>query len=156
MKKLALFLVVVLLTGLCLSGCGNPHEEMIEEAIEELEDYWANVYDEQEDYDMETDRYFKIVNTRVITLDKNDYELLEDIEYIVDFVVYTDYFGSGYYVTYTGPGTSVVVYRDGAMKATYDRIMRVCQNHYDYGIAEEVIKSIDDYGDAYNCEKTLD
>ena len=155
MKKLALFLVFVLLTGLCLSGCGNPHEEMIEEAIEELEDYWTDVYDEMEDNDMETDRYFKIVNTRVITLDKNDYELLEDIEYIVDFVVYTDYFGNGYYVTDMGSGTSVVVYRDGAMEVTHDPIMRLCQHYYDYGIAEEV-KSIDDYGDAYNCEKTLD
>ena len=162
MKKLALFLAVVLLFSLCLSGCGagGEHDDMIEEAIEVLEEHWADAYDGMENRNV--DRHFEIKNTRVITLKKNEYEELEDMEYIVDFALYIDYFGdTEYYVEAPtgGPwsGGAVAVYRDGDMEVVSNRlVLDVMSDITAIEPPENPVKKIDDYGAAYNCEKTLD
>ena len=176
MKKLALFLVVVLLVGLCLSGCGNPHEEMILEAIEELEDYWTGVYDMAEerdaqyddDVDVERERYIEIKNTRVIEVDEDVFD--EDAVYVIEFLLYTDYHGSDMpmsasYTNVLGQKgqSTVLVYSDGSMEVVDNsKVFYEYSNYYMLklggGIEEipDFIKSVDDYGDAYNCVKTLD
>ena len=164
MKKLALFLAVVLLFGLCTSGCGGAggeHDDMIEEAIEVLEEHWADTYDEMEN-SRDGERHFEIKNTRVITLKKNEYEELEDIEYIVDFALYIDYYGeTEYYVEAPsgGPwfGGAVAVYRDGDMEVVSNRLVLDAMSDLTaIKPPENPVKKIDDYGDAYNCDKTLD
>lgn len=160
MKKLAWLLTMVLLICSCLSGCGGEHRRMIKDAIAELEDYWADIYDDIED-DRDIERYFEIKNTRVITLYRNDYEELKDIEYIIDFVVYTDYYGiEGYYVdarcSASGEGGAVAVYRNGDMEVVSNSL--IIEPYTDVTgrkPTEEFIKSVDDYGDKYNCKKKL-
>ena len=163
MKKLALFLAVVLLFSLCLSGCGagGEHDDMIEEAIELLEECWADKYDEIEK-DRDVDRHFEIKNTRVITLKKNEYEELQDVEYIVDFALYVGWYElDEYYVdarAYSNTiGGAVAVYRDGDMEVVSNRlVLDVMTDLMAIEPPENPVKKIDDYGDAYNCDKTLD
>ena len=175
MKKLALFLALVLLTGLCLSGCGNPHDEMIREAIEELEDYWTGVYDyadeiaaSYKDNNIVKERYFEIKNTRVIEVDEDVFD--EDAVYVIEFLLYTDYYGSDMpmsasltnVVGQKGQST-VIVYSDGSMEVVDNgKVFYQYSNYHMMEIggadvdASAIIKSVDDYGDAYNCVKTLD
>lgn len=154
MKKLVLLLVFVLLLCLCLSGCGK-HDEMIEEAIEELEDHWTEIYDTSRK-NTAKDRYFEIKNTRVITLQE---ETIGDVEYIIEFVLYTDYYGSEIPVdaAMANGDSAVAVHRDGSMRVVSDTtiIMRYA-SFYLMGEDATIVKSVDDYGDKYNCKKTLD
>ena len=176
MKKLALFLVLVLLTGLCLSGCGNPHEEMILEAIEELEDYWTDVYDAADELDAQYDgvvdaergRYFEIKNTRVIEMAEEVFD--DDPVYVIEFLLFTDYYGSDMLMSasYTNVlgqkgQSTVLVYSDGSMKVVDNgAVINQYANYHMMEIAGAfedagaIIKAVDDYGDAYNCVKTLD
>ena len=130
------------------------------DAIQELEDYWSDMYDDIEE-DRDVQRYFEIKNTRVITLCRNEYEDLKEVEYIIDFMVYVDYYGiEEYYTdamkTSSGEGGAVAVYRDGDMKVVSNRLIATPYNDIS-GMrpTEQIVKSVEDYADKYNCKKTL-
>ena len=139
---------------------GNgDHEDMISDAVVVLQDYWVDAYDEFEE-NGNKERYFEIKNTRVFTLTKAGYEDLKDVEYVVDFLLYTDCYGIDEYYTDSwvapaGKGGAVAVYRNGDMVVVSNNfIISACSDAS--GINHgEAVKSVDDYGDQYNCKTTL-
>lgn len=136
-------------------------DNMIKDAVGVLQDYWSDAYDEFEE-NGNVERYFEIKNTRVFTLQSNDYEELEDVVYVVDFLLYTDCYGYGvnkYYIDAlyapAAKGGAVAVYRNGDMKVVLNNfIPDACSDvtGFNHG---EAVKSVDDYGDQYNCKTTL-
>ena len=66
------FIALVLCCLICVSflGCGkSEEEEIVEEAIEELTEYWEDYYDvnsEKRDYNFR--EYLEIVNTQVFKI----------------------------------------------------------------------------------------
>lgn len=137
----------------------GERDDMIEDAVEVLQDYWADAYDEFEG-NGNVERYFEIKNTRVFTLTRAGYEELKNVEYVVDFLLYTDCYGMDEYytdawVSPAGKGGAVAVYRNGDMKVVLNNfIPSACSDAsgFNYG---EAVKSVDDYGDQYNCKTTL-
>ena len=158
MKKILAILLVLALT-FSLAACSKKpkHDAMIKEAIVELKDYWEGLYDETEDKGMETDRYFEIKNTRVVSLKANDIEWLDlkDIAYIVEFEIYTDYFGSAPYYSNPYTDNNVVVYKAGNMEVIRNVMHQYRNRTYETDYSD-LIKSIDDYHDKYNWSGTLD
>lgn len=157
MKKILAILLVLALT-FSLAACSKKpkHDAMIKEAIGELKDHWKDLYDEDEDSDLDPDRYFEIKNTRVITLKDNDIEEfdLKDIAYIVEFEIYTDYFGSAPYYVNPGMHNNIVVYKDGDMKVQSSVINKYRNITYNTDYSD-FIESIDDCHGAYNCAEKL-
>ena len=158
MKKLIAILLVLTLT-FSLAACGKKpkHDSMVKKAIAELKEYWEDLYDEDEDKGLDTDRYFEIKNTRVVTFKENDLQEFgfDKIAYIVEFEIYTDFFGSAPYYVNPGMENNVVVYKDGDMEVQNGviRNYRNCTYETDYS---DFIETIDDYRDKYNWSGELD
>jgi len=166
-KGLAVFLSLAFM--FCLTSCNNDKslqnkknedvingesvkDELIEDAIKELKSEWEDIYDKMK---LETDRYFEIKNTRVIKIKKTDIEEFKDVKYIIEFVLYTDYFGSAPYHSNYRVSNSVIVYNNGDMKVPKKDLLEdySIKNYiWDYS---NIIDNVKDYDDKYNCVENL-
>jgi len=152
-RLLAIMLSLVLV--LSLTACGSKHDDIIEKAITELEKIWVDQYSEHHS-SIKTDGYFEIKNTRVIEIKDNENEMFKDIDYVIEFVLFTDYYGSAPYYYNVGIYDTVVVYKNGKTEASSKTpfLQYVVQTYStDYS---DFIESVTDYGDKYNCKKHLD
>ena len=129
----------------------EKHDEVITKAIKELKDYWEDEYDR---FSIEEDRHFEIKNTRIITIKNNDIEQFENVKYLVEFVLYTNYMGSAPYYEDFCVYDTVVVYNDGEMEVQTNPIDRYRGRTYETDFSN-FIKDIDDYCGYYNCVKKL-
>lgn len=161
MKKIiALLLVLVLSLALC--ACNNKNEDddddddkprrdpIVTKAVDKLEEHWRELYSESD----EGNGYFEIKNTRLITLKECDHESLKDIEYIVEFVLYTDCVGTAPYYQNVRWADNVIIYKDGTMEVTTSRINVYTSKTFSTDLSD-IIESIDDFDDAYNRVKWL-
>ncbi len=150
MKK-ALPLVLVFVLMLILPSCQNDKQDKkISAAVAELKSYWKDFYSENE----KTNGYFEIKNTRVIHIKENDTEEFQDVDCIVEFVLFTDDFGSAPYYVHFLQYDCVVVYRDGTMEVQNNPISKYRATYYviDYS---HFIGSVEDLGGQYNCIEKL-
>ena len=157
MKKICALLILI--TMLFLSACGNTekddnkHKESKKEnqivlgAIDVLKEHWEEQYDEMT---TDSDGYFEIKNTRVVNIKKNKTKEFKDVDYVVEFVLFTDYFGTAPYYMNVEQNDTVVVYKDGSMKMERD-VINLYRSRYYTNDFSDFIKSVDDYGDQYNC-----
>lgn len=164
MKKCTAIIAVIILV-LCFTACGKQdtesagtnkeipkHHEIVTEATEQLKKYWKQEY--QDTKHNNTDGYFEIKNTRVITIKENEIELFKDVAYIIEYELYTDYMGSAPYYENCGVNNNVVVYKNGTMDVASNliRLYRSKTYQTDYS---GFIEAIDDYHGQYNCTEKL-
>ena len=163
MKRcIAIFALVVI--ALSIVACGKQeiesagtnkeipkHHEIVTEATAQLKDYWKQFYKEQ---DIETDGYFEIKNTRIITIKENEIELYCDVAYIIEYELYTDYMGTAPYYENCGVNNNVVVYKNGTMDIA-SNLIRTYRNKTYQRDYSSFIKAIDDYHGYYNCAEKL-
>lgn len=153
MKKICA-LVLCALMLLCLASCKKTqagHDQVLTDAVSAVKDYWQAMYDEST---AETDGYFEIKNTRLITIGENELREFENVAYLVEFVLYTDYFGTAPYHDNACAYDTVIVYKDGTMEVTSNRIWHYRTTTYETDYSA-FIAAIDDYHDTYNCIETL-
>ena len=150
MKRLVAFLLLIIFS-LSLASCGGS-SAMVKDAIDELEEHWEDFYDEHPKY--AGDGYFEIKNTRVVYIKENDIPMLEDVKCIIEFELYTDYYGSAPYYTNVHMYDNVVVYNDGSMDVQ-SHIMQSYLSMYFSNDFSDIIESVKDYEDKYNCVKNL-
>ena len=125
---------------------------LINSALDELISTWEDIYEEEAS---ESDGYFEIKNTRVIKIKENDLEEFENVDYIIEFVLYTDYFGSAPYYSLATTADTVVVYDNGDMEVYPQNLLRLYSaKHFSYDYSD-IVKSVEDYGDKYNCVRNL-
>ena len=150
MKRI-LTVLLALTIVICLTACGVKTDRVASKAVKELEDRWEEIYDKSPDL---SDKHFEIKNTRVITIKDNDTEQFKDIEYVVEFVLFTNYFGTAPYYSDAGLYNNVIVYKDGTMEVTNNYFKRYREVTFNSDFSD-IIESIDDLDDKYNCEKEL-
>ena len=172
MKKLlaCLFAFVMLLS---MTACGSKEDDEpkkvkeskkdkeIVAAIEMLEEKWAEIY---EDESYENDKgYFEIKNIRKIkikdtlSVDAECADLANEtfgnVDYILEFVLYTDYYSSSQPFQ-THIYNEIVVHEDGSMEFSARLLTNYATRVYDYDYSG-IIESIEDYGSLYNYQKNL-
>ena len=162
MKKtfLALLMLISITVSLCLVSCDSK-KSMVEDAIETLEKYWEDLYDEDEKPWSDADGHFEIKNTRVIKIKNNlkeddeAFQYFGDVAYVIEFVLFTDYFAAAPYYKEYRTANSVAVYENGDFEVCPLNLFDLYTGHtfiYDYsGIIEEIV----DYGNEFNCVKKL-
>ena len=128
------------------------HHEIVTKATAQLKAYWREKYKETQ-FD-NTDGYFEIKNTRVITIKDNEIELFQDVVYIIEYDLYTDYMGSAPYYENCGIDDTVVVYKDGTMDVSRN-LVRIYRSAYFQTEYSAFIETIDDYHGQYNCIEKL-
>lgn len=151
-KVFVLLLAVVLL----LPGCDKDtrkteKNEIAEEAVDVLKDFWEDKY---QDADYLEDGYFEIKNTRVIYIQETDIQEFENVSCIVDFVLYTNYLGTAPYYLDVGTNNAVVVYRDGTTEVSHNPILIYRSRTYNNDLSG-IVDHIVDYHDQYNCVEDL-
>ena len=111
-----------------------------------MKKYWKNEYKDLDD----TDGYFEIKNTRVITIKENEIKMFQDVAYVIEYELFTDYMRSAPYYENCGIYNNVVVYKNGTMDITsgFIRNYRAITYQTDYS---NFIEEIIDYHDQYNC-----
>ena len=153
MKKfLAILMALLMMMGTAIAEEGV---DIAEKAVEVLKDYWTDTYVE-----FNTGSYLEIKNTRVITIadeptgtDEFTTDAAQkqfgDVETIVEFVLFTDYFGTAPYVFNANVNDHVVFYEDGSVE-----VMNNPFNHYrarTYSMDfSGIIEDVEDLQDAHN------
>jgi len=152
MKKLSvLFICISVILSCFLTSCKSDTNTMIDDAIKAISKYWSEIYEEDEI----GDGYFEIKNTRVIHIKENDIEEFKDVEYIIEFDIYSDYFGSAPYYSNVGVNNNVVVSKDGSMSVVSHAIDSYRGRTFNNDFSSFIEKTVD-YKDKYNCVKDLD
>lgn len=130
----------------------NKHDELIEKAVEALSAKWIEIYKE----DSKTNGYLEIYHTRIfdITPDESDVLFQEldrgmEIDYIVEFSLYSDYFAAAPYYHDAATYDTVIVYEDGttSVAGNFFRMYSNLTYSYDYS---SFLKKIEDLGTVYN------
>ena len=169
MKKIFAFILALCLV-FCMAACGkteddskavssaasegnSQYDDLAKKAVSILETEWKNEYSEE--INTPRDGHFEIKNTRVIEIKETDIEEFKDVDYVIEFVLFTDYYGSAPYYSSTGINSTVVAYSDGRMEVVSKTPFTVyMQVHYstDYS---GIIEKVTDCGSQYNCVKKL-
>lgn len=90
----------------------REEDKMVEEALQLVTDAWEEEYEEREEY-LDFDKKIIIKNTRIVKIKNNDSETFKDVDYVVEFSIFSDYFASApYYMSYYGP-RFVMFYKNG-------------------------------------------
>lgn len=152
--KRALCLLLVCILCLSFASCGNSDgkkdsndvDVTVSLAIEKLKAKWSEVYKKNN----VKDQYLEIKNTRVITIKENDNDYFKDIDKIVDFLLYDNYFGmKPSLYRYSGTDLQVIFYRDGHSAVSNDYFKLAFGKNYDNDFSD-VVEDIYDLGAAYN------
>ncbi len=166
MKRYRKILFVILSVILLLSvvGCKNNTikqgtDQRVLVAIESLANKWKESYTELEEIQEASieDRYVQILHTRIVNikdeLDSNNQnehqDIFEDIDYIVEFELLTNYLGTAPYYMNLKHCDSVIVYRDGKIEVTNNRFKHYSAITFSNDFSA-IIESIEDFGSEYN------
>lgn len=149
MKK---FIALISAAVLCFtSGCANKtaNEETIDEAAKLVGEKWESVY-EASPFEIGKDKHLEVKNTRIVRIKDTGLEELENVDYVIDFLLLTNYSGTAPYYTVADYYNSVAVYKDGSMDCDLD-VFAVFTGTYGNDF-DKLIASVEDYGSDYNRE----
>lgn len=160
MKKRFFGILFVLLICASCSVIPSRFEKQVKESIELIKEETYKAFDELStriDYE---NYYFEIKNTRVLY----DFKVLDDdkaanrefsnVKYIVEFIIYTNYYGASIYYNDFYPLNCVVFCEDGSKYASIDYMHKYFNYTYDYDLKHISFK-IEDYGGKYNLTTDL-
>ncbi len=151
MKKYCIILLMLVGLMLILTACGSKKKAEspeVQKGIDALTAKWEELYS---DGLYEGDKHLEIRNTRVVQVNPDTAVAeFQDVDYIVEFILFTDYFGSGPYYENVGVYDSVMVYKDGTVLVEARNPLSVYRGINYITDFSDIIESISDYGDAYN------
>ncbi len=159
-----LFVILGVILLFSMVGCRNNTinqgtDQRVAAAIESLANKWKECYAELEEIQEAPikDQHVQILHTRIVNikeeLDTADGEehldIFEDIDYIVEFELLTNYLGAAPYYMNVKWNDSVIVYRDGTVAVTNNRFKHYSAITFsnDFSV---IIESIEDFGSEYN------
>ena len=158
MKKICLLLltaVSLLLASLPVLAGEEAYDEVITDALELIRDTWQKQADQYPD--IMSAPFVDIKNTRIIDLadkpvdaeSQKPVEELEGIDFIIEFMMLTNYYGDTYPCN-AGILDTAAVYKSGKMEIPKTNLMNAIRGKYflmDYsGVIDEII----DLGAEYN------
>ena len=125
----------------------------VDSAISALTEQWEDIYDEADI----SDGYLEIKNTRVIEINPNHgEELFEDVAYVVEFLLFSDYYGAEPYYHSNVGYDCVLVYEDGSCKVSGSNIFMVYTSRTYETDYSHLMEEIYDLSDSYNRVMKLD
>jgi len=165
---------LALSAGAASSGRDTSPESLTDEedtalvsaATDALKDYWKALYIE---CDYSKTGYLEIKNTRIIWIqdepkggegvagnaDSYIEECFEGVDCVVEFVLFSDYYGSDPYYCDAGIADCVVVYADGTMAVSMMNLFYLYRSRTFSADFSGIIREIVDFGAEYNCADRL-
>lgn len=146
MKRILLVFSLIII--MILSGCAginigkginitDKNMAYVNKAIDEVKTTWEKRYAEMHEQ-TNTTGYLEIKNTRIIKINSVDEsvegaDFFKDIDCIVEFVLFSDYFGTAPYYPNISLMDSVAIYKDGTCKMVEMR--QYIAKNYDYKLS---------------------
>lgn len=135
----------------------TAYQPLVLPAIDVLKEHWKESYAKD---GMSKSGYLEIKNTRIIWIQDGlagsestpVKQFFGNVDYIIEFVLYTDYFGSEPYYNNAWIDNCVVVYTDGTRRVVRDQfeLYRSRSYNMDYsGIIERIVDLGSEYNSAY-------
>ncbi len=154
--------LMALLMIFFLSACGEikntvstPEDSIVNIAITALKQQWKELYSEDM-YDVTNDKRLEIIHTQVLTIDADTddefskiVENGENISYIVEFELLTNWFNSAPYYTNNKIYDTVIIYKDATTKVTSNLSSIYSKKAFNYNFEDFLVK-INDYGSSFN------
>lgn len=135
----------------------DDSEKILEIALEALKQKWQKLYKREG----RTDDYLEIYHTRLIgiTPDKEDAYFKKndramEIDYIVEFALYSNFYGSAPYYIDAHAYDFVIVYQDGTAEVVTDPIRQYSGRTYSWDYSG-FVDFVEDFGTSYNQILTL-
>ena len=163
--KRCIIILALIAAMFSFAACGNQentnvnanadalkHHEIITDAVKLMQKHWQESYKNSK-YD-NSDGYFEIKNTRVVTVKDNDLDMFKDIAYIIEFELFTDYMCSAPYYENVGINDNVVIYKNGEMKVE-SKLIQLYRGRTFQSDFSDFIEASDDYNGQYNTVKKL-
>lgn len=121
-------------------------ERYVEKAIDLVKEYWKSYYDKENS----STYYLEIKNTRLIVLEETSEEYFLNINYVVEFVLFSDFYQTAPYYSNIERYNNVVFYQDGtssivARNPFNEYTMFTYRSNYN-----DFIKEIVDFKSDYN------
>lgn len=139
------------------SASGTVQDDNVEIAISALKQHWRTIFADAE----ETDGHFEITHTQVLTIDADRkselasvYDKADDIKYIVQFDLHTDYYGTAPYYPNIRYEDTVIIFKDGSTEII-DLLKNYSARTYSYDYSDFLVK-VEDYGSSFNQVFDLD
>lgn len=153
MKKLLAAVLVLMIGVMTLTACSDSaaKDERIDKSVAALKDYWTGYYEEMSESENDRangDWYLEIKNTRLIELGEVEKEPLKDVKYVVEFMIYTNFYGVAPYYSSIDVRNTVLIYKDGTVEASKTKgIPQYIAINYE----APPIAAVHDYGTQYNA-----
>lgn len=153
MKRFLTAILAVMFCVVALTACsdGATKDERVDKAITALKEYWTGYYAEMSESENDRtngDWYLEIKNTRLVELGEVEKDTLKDVEYVVEFMIYTNYYGFAPYYPSLDIRNCVLIYKDGNIEAgTVAGIPQYIAQYYE----APPIDAVHDYGTQYNA-----
>lgn len=153
MKKLLAAVLVLVIGVMALTACSGSvaKDERIDKAVAALKDYWTGYYTEMSESENDRangDWYLEIKNTRLVELGEVEKEPLKDVKYVVEFMIYTNFYGVAPYYSNIDVRNTVFIYKDGTVEAgSVSGIPQYIAMYYE----APPIANVHDYGTQYNA-----
>lgn len=156
MKKMTMLMLLLMLIS-SLAGCkknqpengaaasGSSYEKEVETAITAIKEAWLEDRGLQD-----VDPYLEIKNTRIIFIKDNASEEFKNYDYVVEFILFSNYFGSAPYYENVGVNDSVVVYKDGHAEVQKQNPFVMYRSRTFESDFSNIIETIIDLGPEYN------
>ena len=121
----------------------------VRSAVKEIKKAWKENYDKYAYEDTE-DRYVEIKNTRLVKIKANTTtEEFKNVDYIVEFVLFSNHLRTAPYYMDSGVLDCVVVYKNGKSEVVRNPIRMYLTKTYNQDFSG-FIQSVTDYEDAFN------
>lgn len=120
------------------------YDEYINTAITKVKQMW------QIQYSSNDGEHLEIKNTRIISIKSNQIEEFKDIKYIVEFVLFTEYYHVAPYYYDESIYDAVVFYQNGDSEVVENNPFKAYRSKYYINDFSEIIREICDLGSKYN------
>ena len=149
--------VLILITVFTICSCGNSKtaktdsDKKVTSAINTLTEYWSSEYANKHI----GDKYLEIINTRIVNIKDTTVEDFQDIDYVVEFSLLSNFIDAqpNYYVD-SFPA-SVIVRKDGTevamLKSPFNQYTAM-KYTFDYS---DIIESIENFHGQYDQVLTV-
>lgn len=152
LKKISIYFIFAALF-FSLVACSNESDtkdigsdERVLEAIEILSEHWDEVYTKN---DIE-DKHLEIINTRIVNIKENNIDGFENVDYIVEFSLFSNFYNTTPYYSDIGMDDSVIVYKNGKTEVSrINPFIRYKNTKYTSDFSD-IIDSIEELHQEYN------
>lgn len=153
---IAIIVIVISTTG--KSGPNKNMDSVVENSINALKETWTVVYNDIDDlvvsktFDTSAseDRKLEIRGVRVVDINSEMHENYKDVDYVVEFTLYSNRYRTAPYYIPEDIYNSVLVYADGRCEVKLRNVFKTMADDFRNDTVIKLVDKVYDFNDEYD------